>query len=68
MNFKLSYENAKKLLSVFYSSPYNVSAPFVALLDNLQNEDGDTLRCAIDKEIEALKQTEQPKVAEPKPE
>lgn len=61
MTFKLSYENAKKLLSVFYGSPYQVSAPFVAMLDNLVNEEGHTLRDAIDKEIEASKEASEPK-------
>lgn len=51
MNFKLPYEEAKKLLHVFYQSPYQVSAPFVHMLDNLSNEEGVTLRQSIEAEI-----------------
>lgn len=63
MDFKLSYEDAKKILSVFYTSPYQVSAPFVAILDNIQNEDGQTLRNCIEAEVEAKKEV----AAEPEP-
>lgn len=55
MNFKLSYEDAKKILSVFYTSPYQVSAPYVAILDNIKNEDDHTLRQCIEAEVEANK-------------
>jgi len=59
MDFKISYENAKKILSVFYNAPYAASAPYVAILDNLVVVDGtDTLRVTIEKEHEAIKQAE----------
>ena len=61
MHFKLPFEDAKKLLSVFFQSTYQVSAPFVAILDNLQNDEGETLRQCIEKEIEAVKSAELPK-------
>jgi hypothetical protein len=35
MDFKLAYEDAKKLLNIFYQSPYQVSAPFVAILHEM---------------------------------
>jgi len=50
MNFRISYEDAKKLLGVFYNSPYAVSAPFVMILDGLQNDEGITLKTCIDVE------------------
>jgi len=59
MNFKLSYEEAKKILSVFYTSPYQVSAPFVAILDNIKNDEEMTLRQCIEAEVEANKKTDE---------
>jgi hypothetical protein len=55
MNFKIPYEDAKKILSVFYQSPYQVSAPFVAILDGMKNDEDNTLRHCIEAEIEATK-------------
>ena len=63
MDFKISYEDAKKVLGVFYNSPYSLSAPYVVILDNLVSVDGnETLRLAIEKEHEAGKQVELPKM------
>ncbi len=63
MNFKIPYIEAKKILSVFFQSPYQVSAPYVAVLDALENEEGKTLRECIEAEIEANKEV----AAEPEP-
>lgn len=53
MYFKLSYDEAKKLLQVFYQSPYQISAPYVHILDNLLNEDALTLKKCIEAEMAA---------------
>ena len=50
MNFTISYEDAKKILAVFYQSPYQVSAPYVAILDGLVNAEGVTLKACVDVE------------------
>ena len=60
MNFKMSYEEAKAILAVFYQSPYQVSAPYVAILDNLLNEDGESLKACIDAERAAKAATPNP--------
>lgn len=66
MNFLIAYEDAKILLQLFYDNPYKVSAPFVAILDNMKAVDADmNLKQAIEAEM-ALSQAkvEEAKVAE----
>lgn len=38
MQFKINYEDVKRLLGIFYNSPYQVSAPYVELLHNLKDD------------------------------
>lgn len=52
MNFLIAYEDAKILLQLFYDNPYKVSAPFVAILDNMKAVDADmNLKQAIEAEM-----------------
>lgn len=58
MDFKISYENAKKILGVFYNSPYQNVLPYVAILDNLKSDDCDlTLKQAVEAEHAASLET-----------
>jgi hypothetical protein len=51
MNFTISYEDAKKVLGVFYNSPYQNVLQYVAILDNLKCVDSDvTLKQAVEAE------------------
>jgi len=51
MNFTISYEDAKKILGVFYNSPYQNVVPYVAILDNLKSIEADiTLKQAVEAE------------------
>ena len=51
MDFKISYEDAKKILGVFYNSPYQNVLSYVAILDNLKCVDSDlTLKEAVEAE------------------
>jgi len=38
MQFKITYDDIKKLLGVFYNSPYQISAPYVDILHNLKDD------------------------------
>ncbi len=40
MNYSISYEDVKALYTIFFNSPYGVSAPFIELLHKLKAEDG----------------------------
>jgi hypothetical protein len=52
-DFILSIANAKKLLEVFYNSPYHLSIPYVDMLHKLQEQNGNlTLKEYIDIEVE----------------
>jgi len=54
MDFVISYEDAKKILGVFYNSPYQNVLPYVAILDNLKCSNADvTLKQAVEAEHEA---------------
>lgn len=58
MDFKISYEDAKKILGVFYNSPYQNVLPYVAILDNLKSVDCDlTLKQAVEAEHAASLET-----------
>lgn len=52
MDFKISYDQLKALLSVFYNSQYNQALPFINMLHALkEDETGLSLREKIDLEI-----------------
>jgi hypothetical protein len=54
MDFKISYEDAKKILGIFYNAPYRQVIEFVAILDNLKQIDGElTLKQMVEAEIAA---------------
>lgn len=38
MNFKISYEDTKKLLGLLYNNPYQAVAPYVEIIHNLPSE------------------------------
>lgn len=56
MNFKLSYEDAKKFLHLFSLLQYQVSVPFVTTLYRLNNEEGKTFKECLEKEAEENKE------------
>ena len=52
-DFIISYEQAKKLLEVFYNSSYHLSIPYVEILHKMQENNGHlTLKDHVDFEIE----------------
>lgn len=40
MKFSISYENAKKILEVFYNSPYLAALPYIEILHNMKQRMG----------------------------
>jgi hypothetical protein len=55
VNFTLSYEDAKKLLHVFYHSPYQVAASYVDMLHALEEIGSSlTLKDHVDAEAQLL--------------
>lgn len=66
MQFTITYEDVKKLLGVFYNSPYQVSAPYVDIIHNMKGEDGQSFlhHLEVEKSIVAAQQNPSP-VAEP---
>jgi hypothetical protein len=58
MDFKISYEDAKKILAVFYTLPYRNAAAYVDLLQALQEAEGSlSLKDHIEAEVALLNQT-----------
>jgi hypothetical protein len=52
MSFAIEYEDLKKLLNVFYNSPYRNVVGYIELLHNLKETESDiTLKEKIDLEI-----------------
>lgn len=57
MNFLISYDDAKRLLQLFYENPYKVAAPYVSILAGLKAADVDmTLNQALEAELLASQQ------------
>lgn len=58
-NFTLSYEDAKKILSVFYNSPYRNVVGYVEIMHGLKEEGTElTLKNKVDLENILAAQTE----------
>ncbi len=62
MSFKISFEDAKRILSVFYNSKYNEAIGYIEILHNIKEDDSDlTLKEKIAVELALAKQIEAPK-------
>jgi hypothetical protein len=62
-NFLLNYDDAKKLLDVFYKSPYGVVHPYVEILHGLKEDiSALTLKEHLELEVEALNKANEVKV------
>lgn len=60
MDFKISYEDLKVILNVFYGSPYRNAIQFIDMLHALKEEGTDlTLKEKVDLEIALSNQPKQ---------
>jgi hypothetical protein len=59
LSFSINYEDAKKLLEVFYNSPYKNVLPYVEIMHNMQEINGSlSLKERLDIEVKNLNQVE----------
>lgn len=54
--FKIGYEEAKRLLNLLYNNPYTLVAEHVEVLHSITDENGVTLKEAVDNERTSLAQ------------
>lgn len=59
MSFKISFEDAKRILGVFYNCKYNEAIGYIEILHNLKEEDsGLTLKEKIAVEVALAQQAQ----------